>query len=52
MNHTEHNLTHLAAGSSVFHAQRQAELLQLEQKKQIKNYIILLLQWPTSYFLT
>lgn len=53
MNHTEYNLTHLASGGSVFHTQRQAEQLQPEQKKRLRTIPhSLLLQWPTSYFLT
>lgn len=53
MDHTEHPLTHLASGDSVFHIQRQAELLQSKHEKGLETLLhSLLLHCATLNFLT
>jgi len=52
MDHTEH-LTHLASGDSVFHTQRQAELLRPKHEEGLEILLhSLLLHCATLYFLT
>lgn len=53
MDHTERHLSHLASGDSVFHIQRQAELLQTKCEKGLEILLhSLLFHCATLYFLT